>query len=174
MNCRRPEVLVTRCALLFLSFCLFGNSASAASLSGRVSRITDGDSLVLMDDQSREHKINLAGIDSPEKGQDFGDKARNNLAALAMGKSATADCRKRDKYLREICVVTVEGKNLGLEQVRAGMAWWYREYISEQSASERAEYEQAELNAKLHRLGLWKGRNPTPPWVWRQEMRLVE
>ena len=86
---------------------------------------------------------------------------------MAFNQSARADCRKRDRYQREICVVFVEGKDVGLEQVRAGMAWWYRQYAKEQTAQESSDYEQAELMAKLHRYGLWDSKNPTPPWDWR-------
>ena len=146
----------------------------ADTVTGRVVEIIDGDTLTLLDATNHQHKIRLAGIDSPEKGQSFGEKARSNLGALASGNTASADCRRRDKYQQEICVVTIDGKDIGLEQVRAGMAWWYRQYISEQSVKERADYEQAEFNAKIRRLGLWNSKNPTPPWDWRRTMRLEE
>jgi endonuclease YncB( thermonuclease family) len=55
---------------------------------------------------------------------------------------------------------------IGLEQLRAGMAW-YRQENAQQTAQERAEYEHAEFNAKIRRLGLWNTMNPTPPWDWR-------
>lgn len=163
-----------RSAILLLALAVPCAAALADTIVGRIVGITDGDTLVLLDTANRQHSIRLAGIDSPEKGQDFGDKARSQLSALAFGRQASADCRRRDKYQREICLVKVDGQDLGLEQVRAGMAWWYRQYISEQSAAERANYEQAEFNAKVRRFGLWNSKNPTPPWNWRHEMRLEE
>jgi endonuclease YncB( thermonuclease family) len=150
------------------------SAAQAELLTGKIVSITDGDTLTLLDASNQQHKIRIAGIDSPEKAQDFGQKAKSNLGALAFDQPATAECRKRDRYQREICVVKVAGLDVGLEQVRAGMAWWYRQYISDQSPNERADYEQAEFNAKIHRLGLWNSRNPTPPWDWRKGMRLDE
>lgn len=60
------------------------------------------------------------------------------------------------------------GKDVGLEQVAAGMAWWYRKYASEQTPQARADYESAEFMAKAKRLGLWADKNPTPPWEWRK------
>lgn len=143
-------------------------AVQADVFSGRVIGVTDGDTLVLLDSAKQQHSIRLAGIDSPEKLQDFGEKAKSSLAALALEQEATADCQKRDRHRNEICRVSVAGKDLGLEQVRAGMAWWYRPFISEQSAQQRAAYEQAEFMAKARRLGLWSGRNPTPPWDWRR------
>lgn len=148
--------------------------AQAESISGSVVSVADGDTLTILDTANQQHKIRIAGIDSPEKSQDFGQKAKTNLSALAFNQTATADCRKRDRYQRRVCMVRVDGKDVGLEQVRAGMAWWYRHYISEQTALERAEYEQAELGAKLRRLGLWVGKNPIPPWEWRRGNRFEE
>ena len=52
--------------------------------------------------------------------------------------------------------------------IKAGMAWWYRQYAKEQTQQERIDYEQAESQAKRHRYGLWSGPSPTPPWEWRQ------
>ena len=43
------------------------------------------------------------------------------------------------------------------------MAWWYRDYAREQSQQDREDYEIAEFNAKISRLGLWVDQNPTPP-----------
>ncbi len=43
--------------------------ASADSLTGRVVKITDGDTLYVLDANYKEHKIRLAGIDAPERKQ---------------------------------------------------------------------------------------------------------
>jgi endonuclease YncB( thermonuclease family) len=56
---------------------------------------------------------------------------------------------------------------VSLEQVRAGMAWWYREYAREQPAA----YAAAEQQAHARRVGLWKDAAPVPPWEWRKSER---
>lgn len=153
-------------------FALFTTlTAQADVLSGRVIAVADGDTLTLLDSANQQHKIRLIGIDAPEKAQDFGQKAKASLSSLAFNQTATADCRKRDRYQRSVCVITVKGKDVGLEQVRLGMAWWYRQYAKEQRPQEQTNYEHAELMAKLHRHGLWNSKNPTPPWDWRRERR---
>jgi len=57
---------------------------------------------------------------------------------------------------------------MGLEQIRAGMAWWYREYANEQSPEDRDRYERAEREARAKKVGLWREPNPVPPWEWRR------
>lgn len=143
-------------------------TVQADTLTGRIVSIADGDTLTLLDSANVTHRIRLSGIDAPEKHQDFGEKAKTSLSALAFEQKAVADCRKQDRYQRAICVVRVNGKDVGLEQIRRGMAWWYQQYAKEQPPQERADYEHAELMAKLHRSGLWNAKNPTPPWEWRR------
>ncbi len=41
--------------------------ASADTLTGKVVKITDGDTLYVLDANYQEHKIRLAGIDAPER-----------------------------------------------------------------------------------------------------------
>ena len=53
------------------------------------------------------------------------------------------------------------------EEVRAGMAWHYKDYQHEQPTQERLVYGQEEENAKASRVGLWKDAKPVPPWEWR-------
>lgn len=146
-------------------------SADAELLPGRVVRITDGDTITLLDATDTQHKIRLGGIDAPEKGQPFGNVSRQHLAELAFGKPAEADCYKIDRYKRLICTVYVDGKDMGLAQLDAGLAWWYRKYANEQPPQERLEYEMAENKAAVDRVGLWSDPNPIPPWAWRKAER---
>jgi endonuclease YncB( thermonuclease family) len=82
--------------------------------------------------------------------------------------AVVAECGKQDKYRREICVIKVDGKDANEAQVAAGMAWWYRDYAREQTTQQQANYEAAEFNAKIRRLGLWADKNPVPPWEFRR------
>lgn len=154
--------------------CAISFGVSAESISGKVIAVADCDTLTLLTEGNRQIKIRIAGIDSPEKKQDFGQRAKESLSELAYDQQADADCRKRDKYQRSVCVVMVDSKDVGLEQIRRGMAWWYRQYISEQTPQERSNYERAEVDAKMRGIGLWSAKAPVPPWDWRKTSRLLE
>lgn len=143
----------------------------ATTLIGRVVGVTDGDTLTLLDTSYQQHKIRLSGIDAPEKKQPFGARSKANLGALAFNREATAECPKKDRYGRWVCVLHVRGQDIGLAQISAGMAWWYQQYAREQTLQARIDYEQAELSAKEGRQGLWNEKSPTPPWEWRQARR---
>ena len=60
---------------------------------------------------------------------------------------------------------------VNLEQVEAGMAWHYKKYQREQSASDRIEYSDAELEARRQKVGLWHDPNPVPPSDYRKAER---
>jgi endonuclease YncB( thermonuclease family) len=58
---------------------LFAQAAAAADLRGRVVGITDGDTLTLLTDRREAVRIRLAEIDTPERGQPYGSRARQSL-----------------------------------------------------------------------------------------------
>ena len=141
--------------------------ASADTLRGKVVRIADGDTITVLDSKNRQHKVRLGGIDAPERKQAYYEAARQNLAKLAFGKMVVVEWHKRDRYGRVVGKVEADRRDVGLVQVRAGLAWWYREYAHEQSAFDRSLYENAELEARVNRRGLWQSAKRTAPWAWR-------
>jgi endonuclease YncB( thermonuclease family) len=133
----------------------------AETLSGRVVRVTDGDTIVVLDFSNVQHKIRLTGIDAPERRQAYGTKSKEHLSDLVAGKTVVVDYSKYDRYQRILGKVLVNGEDVNLEQVEAGMAWHYKKYQGEQSSSNRVKYSDAELEARRHKLGLWNDPSPS-------------
>ena len=143
----------------------------AEQLAGLVVSIANGDTITLRDGNRQQHKIHLAGIAAPDVLQSFGQKSKAHLAALVFNREAVAECGKFDQYRRLICKVRINGVDVNLEQVKAGMAWHYTQVAKEQTPQDREDYEVAEFNAKLRRQGLWADKNPVPPWEWRKSSK---
>ena len=137
----------------------------------QVQHLSDGDSFVVRTEDGRRIPIRLSAIDAPEKIQPFGDASRRSLRSLIDGKSLTIFPIKRDPYGRTVAKVLVSDQDIGLEQIRAGMAWHYRRYESEQSPVDRRDYAAAERRARAERVGLWADEGPVPPWRFREEQR---
>ncbi|MEW6163592.1 MAG: thermonuclease family protein [Pseudomonadota bacterium] len=151
----------------------------AHAFDARVVSVEDGDSLTVVDAERKRYRVRLAGADAPEWSQPFGDKAKTALAALVFGREVEVAGGKTDSYGRIVAKVMASDPHcnapacpklhdVGLMQVMAGMAWWYRQYAGEQTPREREDYAAAEFAAKTHRLGLWADGNPVPPWTWRR------
>jgi endonuclease YncB( thermonuclease family) len=80
---------------------------------------------------SRGDSIRLSGIDAPEKAQPFGQRSKESLSSLVFDKAVTVEWSKRDKYGRIVGKVLIDGTDANLEQIKAGMAWFYRRYAKE-------------------------------------------
>jgi endonuclease YncB( thermonuclease family) len=138
---------------------------------GRIVRIADGDTITLLDSTNAQHRIRLQGIDAPESHQDFGTQSKKNLSDIVFEKQVTAICDKTDQYGRQVCKIVFDGKDINLEQVKAGMAWHYKDYEREQSPADREIYARAEDEARNARRGLWIDANPIEPSEFRREAK---
>lgn len=147
---------------------LLNTAGSAATVSGQVVAVADGDTVTVLDAGKMQHKVRLTGIDAPERCQRFGDRARQNLATLVFRKQVAVQWNKTDRYGRLVGKVTVGDVDAGLEQIRAGMAWHYKAYQREQSSSDSAAYAAAEAAARSVGIGLWQEATPAPPWDFRK------
>jgi endonuclease YncB( thermonuclease family) len=127
----------------------------SAELEGRVVRIVDGDTLTVLDATNTQHKVRLAGIDCPEKGQPFGQRAKQALSDYVFSGQVTVEWDKRDRYGRAVGKVLDGERDVNLALVRDGMCWWYRKYAHEQSLVDQGLYEAAEQTARKQRKGLW-------------------
>ncbi len=105
MRCAARVIAV--CLLVFLSI-----RVSADTLTGKVGRVVDGDTLYVLDANYKEHKIRLAGIDAPERRQAYGLASRKHLASIVAGQQVTVEYQKRDRYGR------IVGKVLGPHRKR--------------------------------------------------------
>ncbi len=145
--------------------------AYADTLTGKVVKVADGDSITVLDNTNTQQRIRLQGIDAPERKQPFGNASRKHLTTLVAGKTVTVKWDKRDRYRRIVGFVIVDGHDVNLAQVKAGMAWFYRYYQQELSPEDRRLYADAENKARYEKLGLWRENNPIPPWERRRLYR---
>ena len=86
---------------------LISTTCLAHTLEGRVVLIVDGDTLVLLDSSNTQHRVRLAGIDTLERGQPFGKKAKENLARITGGQPTRVEFYKKDHWNRLIGKVWV-------------------------------------------------------------------
>ena len=142
-----------------------GEETVKADFSGKVVKVADGDTVEVLRD-GRSVRIRLAEIDCPEKHQAYGDKARAFTAALASGKTVSVRVRTTDRYGRTVAEIFLpDGRSLNREIVKAGLAWWYKDYSTDTSLGD------LEKEAARSHLGLWADPDPIPPWVYRRNHR---
>jgi len=144
------------------NYTAFPPTLPISQFSGKVVSVLDGDTIDVLYNR-RAKRIRLNGIDAPEKGQAFGQKAKQFVSEQAFGKEVTVKTFGLDKYGRTIGDVFLpDGRMLNEELVREGLAWWYRKY-----APDNVTLEKLEVEAREAKRNLWSHKKPVPPWVYR-------
>lgn len=141
------------------------------SMMARVTRVSDGDTLTVVDQRGREYRVRLTGIDAPELGQPYSQVSRSHLSRLVGAQPVRVTWEKTDRYDRLVAFVSRDGLNLNLAQVEAGLAWFYRAYELELPQAERRRLDRVEQEARTARRGLWKDAAPVAPWDYRASKR---
>ena len=136
-------------------------AAHSTEWSGTVIGISDGDTLKVLTSDKHQVKIRLAEIDAPESHQAFGTQSKQSLSDICFKKSVVVDDKGTDRYKRTLGRIRCDGVDANAEQVKRGMAWAYRQYLTDPTI---AALEEGAKNAKA---GLWSEPNPTPPWEFR-------
>ena len=158
MRSRRQRICCVFAAALWACQLAFGEG-----FSGRVVGVSDGDTITVMHD-GKGDKIRLNGIDAPEKGQPFTNRAKQFVSELAFDTDVKVETKGEDRYGRTIGEVFLpDGRNLNQEIVKAGFAWWFRRYAPHDKDLERLETE-----ARDAKRGLWVDPEPIPPWEFRK------
>jgi endonuclease YncB( thermonuclease family) len=140
-------------------------------IEGKVINVHDGDTVTVLDQNNRKFHIRLQGIDAPELKQAFGSVSQQNLSRMVLGKQVSIFWTKVDKYRRTVGTIKLDGRDVNIEQVKAGLAWHFKKYEDEQEPEDRRTYAAAEQQARAAKLGLWQDANPTVPGEWRQEVK---
>jgi endonuclease YncB( thermonuclease family) len=155
--------IIVRAANIFTAVVLVVvTTAHACALEGRVVGVADGDTITVLDNGNQQHKIRLASIDAPERGQPFGNKAKRALSSLVAGKMVRVETTGKDRYDRTIGTVYIGNGNVNRTMVYKGFAWNFVKYSTDPKL---AEFERQARSAKR---GLWSGsETPVPPWEYR-------
>ena len=160
MSTRCRSVLLVALTLIVASDALL----HAQRFTGRVVGVSDGDTISAMR-EGRSIRVRLDGIDTPENGQDFADRAKQFTSALVLGQTVSINVKDTDRYGRLVARVITGGQDVSEALVRAGLAWHYLDY------SDDSRLAAAEAEARSARRGLWSLADPKPPWEFRAAAR---
>lgn len=161
----------------FLIFIVLLSAVYSADMiiTGTVKKVLDGDTIHLLPSSPippgvKTHKdgtvsVRFRGIDAPEKRQLYGQEAKRHLETLIDGKNVKVEVKDIDRYGRIAGYVYLNDKNINLEQIKAGYAWAYSEYLDRPYAST---FYEAEKETRKTKRGLWIQPNPQPPWEYRK------
>ena len=149
-----------------------------------VKRVSDGDTLALIDSSGADVKVRFACVDAPEiahtkseklskKAIDkdqfkWGNQAQMRVEQLILkGGFVTLTITDTDRYGRKISEVRLGDRTFVQEVlVREGLALVYRPYLK--NCPSAVAIEQAETEAKSNRRGVWSDAKFVEPWAYRR------
>lgn len=160
---------------LLTALALFSGALLSETISAYVVSVADGETLMLNDANRQQIKVRLLGVAAPRRTQAFGEASRTHLASLVLNKDVRFESIQRkqgDYWLGKLMVQPADCRacqptqDVGMAHIAAGMAWFGAPLADAMQPEDRARYERAEFEAKIRRLGLWRDKNPQPPWQW--------
>lgn len=176
-------------SLLYLTTC-----AGPAGFMATCVRVPSG-SIIAIRVGGERMRVRLEGVQTPEPGQDFADQAKEFTASLVHGNevlilpkrgsgvpnqprdveadpSSGDDARllsvQKDQNGRIVARVEVDGKDVSLELLRAGLAWHYQRFSGDPGLAA------AEKQARAKQIGIWSLPDPIPPWRWKESRKKAE
>ncbi len=132
-------------------------------MHGKVIAVADGDTLTILDKPGAQRRIQLEGVDSPERLQPFGTQARKTLVSKVFDKQVRVEWKSKDRYGRFVGRVYFDGRWINKEMVEEGFAW------HDKANSKAPDLTAAETKAKEARKGLWAEKEPVAPWDFRND-----
>ena len=159
-------LMIKKSTIISLSILLFLSSIACAStvITGKVIGIADGDTITVLQNKT-QYKIRLYGIDTPEKAQDFGNRAKQFTYSLVYGKNVKVIQEDVDRYGRIVGMIFIGDICVNEEIIKNGFAWVYQKYCDKPLCQE---WLKLEADARSNSLGLWNHSNPIPPWEFRR------
>jgi len=150
---------------LFIFFNSYAFQSTIRTVTGTVTKVSDGDTIHLTTPEQTILKVRLYGIDAPETdkindhtgqvnipGQPYGDESWKALENKVMGKQVKLNILDIDKYRRMVGMIYLDGRNINLEMVREGYAEAFIEYLKEPY---RSEFLKMEKEARSMKRGIW-------------------
>jgi micrococcal nuclease len=143
---------------------------------GIVERVADGDTLTVITPNQTRLRIRMFGIDAPETpkgnkfpGQPFGQDAEVYLRQLVEGKRVKVEIYQVDRYKRLLSTIFLDGKDINLAMIEAGLAEVYRG--PESGNPYKPQYQAVEETARSVKKGMWvQGDTYESPRAYRKRV----
>ncbi len=151
--------------LIIIFFLTCQHAIAQQKIFGKVVRISDGDTITILDSLNQQHRVRLHGIDSPEKGQDYYQVAKEYIGQLCFQREVEVSILKYDHYKRAIGKVYIDSTEVNISMLKAGLAWHFLQFDKSE------EYALAEAEARLNKRNLWSLKTAQAPWEFRKIKR---
>jgi endonuclease YncB( thermonuclease family) len=141
-------------------------SVGQTTLIGKVINVIDGNT-VEVTTVDKPQRLVFVGIDCPDMGQEYADKAKKFTEKLLLDEQVTYQITGKDRWGNYLAIIMKGDKDPRVELLQEGLAW-----TSEKNPL--PELEEHRVRAFEKGRGLWKDENPTPPWIFRRQQSMMQ
>lgn len=138
---------------------LFPALALSATLSGRVLRVDNGNTVTIVDPYNVQHTVRLQDIKTPGLNLPEGRKAKETLERMVAGRHVVIDYAPDSGYKAPTGRIFMQGEDINLRQLREGMGVFDPSRYTRDPRVQEA-YETAQGQAEKSGLGVWRGEGP--------------
>jgi len=140
-------------ALLLL---LFPTLVLSATLTGRVLRVDNGNTVTIVDPYNVQHTVRLEDIKTPGLNLPEGRKAKEALERMVAGRHVVVDYAPDTGYRAPAGRLFMQGGDVNLMQLKEGMAVFEPSGRTRDARLKKA-YEAAQEQAEKAGRGIWRG-----------------
>ena len=161
-----------RRAIIMLAFG-FPSLVMAYSMSGRVLRVDNGNTVTIVDANNVQHTVKLQDVQAPDLGHPSGIQSQRSLQGMVGGRHVTIDYDPKTGYGAPTGRVYLGGEDINLKQVEQGMAKYRSSGLAgDKDKQTQQQYEAAQEQAKKKERGIWyvPSKRPGAPAYERRMM----
>ncbi|MCW5590268.1 MAG: thermonuclease family protein [Legionellales bacterium] len=145
------------------------NSADNSVIVAQIIKVFSGNIALVLTEHGKMY-VRLAGIDTPDLRQPFGEDAKKTFSDLVLDKTVIMRLTGLDPCGRSVVLMWPEdqqGLDISSQMILNGAAWVYRQYANNKYLLSLEE------KARETKSGLWslKADDQVPPWEWRKRAR---
>lgn len=121
----------------------------------KVTAVWDGATAVVETQSQTKFVVKCQATTAPQHGESYGESSRQRLSQLVLSKTVTVEYTERNDYGHILGTIYLNGEDVCLDQIRAGLASFDSKVPSNFSTSRRELYVNSEEYARNIGAGLW-------------------
>jgi len=130
---------------------------------GRVIDVIDGSTAVVETQSKTKFVVKCQAITVPQHTESNADSARERLSKLVLKHTVAVEYAERNLDGQLLGTILLNGADVCLDQIAAGLAWYDRQAPNNLTSSRRELYANREANARSSGTGVWTNSVGTMP-----------
>lgn len=162
---------VLNLSIILILLLILSLQTQAETIKVKVVGIVDGNTITVLTKNRTQKQVRIKGIDAPEKLQEFGSEASQRLTDLILNKNVIVEYSKISPNGEILGKVFLNGKDIGLELLQTGFAWYDGEQEELLNLNDSSDYDSAENESRRQSIGLWQNQSAQEPWEFRKNYK---